>query len=486
LGKGQIKRPEEHPAQRGGCRPVNRKRRCSVKVTKLVGLVAVVWLVALGVAWSEEQASAIRYGADERIREEYFDSLPVKSGAYTRGGENNYFRFRTRVWGEMDLMENVTLRGRLANEFRIWDKPDMSARPQASNWEFPDEVVFDTLYLEARDLLDKKLDVRIGRQDLIYGTGKVILEGTPGDGSRTIYFNAAKAVWKGFKDTAVDVFGIYNPAEDDLAMDLSGDMDAYRNLTVYSTRGGPWADVTESGAGVYVKNKSVKGMPLEVYGLYKQEGDYELTNGTAIGQLDLGTLGFRLMPELAKNVKGNLEVAYQLGERGDQDVQGAMVDASVNCQLPMCEAMKPAVEAELYYLSGDDGDTAKDEGWDPLWARYPQFSELYVFCFDAESAGGRWSNLLTPRLTVTASPAKWLKTTAAVSYLYAPEADGAGGGHTRGWLGQAKAEFTIAEKLLTQKDKLTGHLQVDLLDPGDYYTGDDTGIFARWEMAYAF
>ncbi len=40
--------------------------------------------------------NAFRFGADERVREEYFDHVPSKvdSAAYARGGENNYLRFR--------------------------------------------------------------------------------------------------------------------------------------------------------------------------------------------------------------------------------------------------------------------------------------------------------------------------------------------------------------------------------------------------------
>ena len=36
------------------------------------------------------------------------------------------------------------------------------------------------------------------------------------------------------------------------------------------------------------------------------------------------------------------------------------------------------------------------------------------------------------------------------------------------------------------KDKLTGHLLLDVLDPGDYYTQTKTAIFARWQFMYEF
>jgi hypothetical protein len=35
--------------------------------------------------------------------------------------------------------------------------------------------------------------IKLGRQDLIFGHGWLVLEGTPLDGSRSIYFDAARA-----------------------------------------------------------------------------------------------------------------------------------------------------------------------------------------------------------------------------------------------------------------------------------------------------
>ena len=135
-----------------------------------------------------------RCGADERIRQEYFDHIPISKDppGVTRGGENDYFRFRTRAWVEGDVLPGVTLRARIVNETRAWVYPDMSKSLQRSTYNWPDEWVFDNLYVNWT-LLDDKVAFRVGRQELIYGTGKVILEGTPKDGSRTIYFTAAKA-----------------------------------------------------------------------------------------------------------------------------------------------------------------------------------------------------------------------------------------------------------------------------------------------------
>lgn len=460
-----------------------------MRKTSTMGMLVLLAAVVMSsvVAWgADEPKPAFRWGADERIREEYFDNLPIKNDAVTRGGDNNYFRFRTRVWSEYDPIESVTLRLRVVNEFREWDRPENSPTVQRSSYDFPDEAVFDAMSVEIRDLFNDKLDLKVGRQELIYGTGKVILEGTPKDGSRTIYFNAAKATWKGVKDTTIDLIGIYDPSQDDLAIN-----DADRDLTGFTSNND---DMDESGVVLYLKNQSAPTFPYEVYGIYKRESDWNSISGagtnavtTPIDALDLGTAGFRLLPEFSESLKGNIEVAYQRGERGDQDVSGYMVDAFLTCAVPVMEELKPSVDFGLYYLSGDDPNTEDDEGWNPLWARYPQYSELYVYSFDADGAG-RWSNVSMPHAGMSLSPLKWLKTSAMVGYMFAPESDGPGGGDERGLLAVLKNEFTIGENLLMHKDKLTGHLWLEVLEPGNYYDTqeNDTAVFARWEIAYAF
>lgn len=447
-------------------------------------------------------AMAFRYGGDIRIREVKFDDIPIKADppGVTRGGENHFFRFRTRLWSEVDPIQNVTLRVRAVNEFRAWDKPDASPAAQRSNYDWPDEVVFDNLSVELKGLANDRLDVKVGRQDMIYGNGFLILEGTPKDGSRTIYFNAAKATWKGIPDTTVDLFGIQNRSIDQLAIN-----DADRDLTGFTSAND---DMTEKGLGLYIKNKTAPQFPFEAYLIYKREGKWNqaarkaedgsflppgyawqsLDEGRGIVEnppLNLGTLGTRLMPVFSERLKGNIELAYQVGEREDSDVRGYGIDAFLVYDTPFLTEMKPSVKYGVYYLSGDDPTTEDDEGWNPLWARYPQYSELYIYSYDADAAG-RWGNVMMPHVGVSLSPVKNIKTSAMVAYLRAPEEDGPGGGDERGWLGVVKGEFLIRERLLCKKDKLTGHLWLEVLEPGNYYNVEDTAYFARWQLMYEF
>ncbi len=486
--------PVEEPA----AQPKARKARAAVEKPAPVETAK----PAADVEKPAAQKPTLRWGGDIRIREEMFDNIPIKADppGVTRGGKNDFFRFRTRLWGEADPMPNVTLRARAVNEFRLWHEPDPASPVQRSNYDFPDEVVFDNLSLKISNLAKDRLDITIGRQDLIYGTGFVVLEGTPKDGSRTIYFNAARAVWRHDAKTTVDLFGIWNPSKDQLAINSSD-----RDLTGTTSAND---DMYEKGAGLYLKNKSIEKLPFEAYLIYKREGPWnQAAKKDADGNLlppayawqtlnasrglienpaaNFGTLGVRLMPVLSDCLKANIELAGQIGERGDVDQHGFGMDAFLLYAIPPLKDWKAEARAGLYYLSGDDPKTKDDEGWNPLWARYPQYSELYVYAWDADAAG-RWSNIMMPNVGLSLSPVNWLKLSLFGGYLMAPEEDGPGGGDERGWLGVAKGEFTIRESILGKKDKLTGHLWLEVLEPGDYYKVDDTAWFARWQLAYEF
>ncbi|VGO18447.1 alginate export family protein [Pontiella sulfatireligans] len=417
-----------------------------------------------------KEEDLFKMGGDVRLREVYFNNIPYNIGAQARGGENEFQRYRLRLWGELHPAEDLYFRTRAVYEFRTGSKG--TAR---QGWESEDEIVFDNLFV------DWKLDdiaFRIGRQDLIYGTGKVILDGTPKDGSRTIYFNAAKASYTGIEDTTVDFLAMYMPSEDELAIhgqdrDLIGKTGGYYHGD-------------EVGGGVYAKNQSCEALPFEAYYLIKtQEGEWT-SPATGISHDDevRHTFGTRLMPKFSETLSGNLELAYQTGD----DISAYMIDSLVTLKLTALDDLKASVGLGWYHLSGDDPSSSTDEGWNPLWARWPQYSELYVYSYDTEGAG-RWSNVSMPHIDFSISPFERLKMDFLLGYMFAPEDDGVGGGHNRGLLFTLWNKFTIGEGMFSEKDKLTGHLLIELMQPDDYYSSNqenETAAFIRAELSYAF
>ena len=403
------------------------------------------------------ESKEFKWGGDFRFRTVYFDHIPYANGGEARGGANSFQRYRTRIFGEYHPNENLYFRGRLVNEWRTVQEPD-----GRNSWAAFDETVFDNLFV---DYKHDMFDVRFGRQDMIYGTGKLILDGTPKDGSRTIYFDAAKVAYKGIENTTVDFLAMYTQAHDPLALHT-------QDRDIVGLGPGNAYDGAEAGGAVYIKNKSSETLPWEGYFITKTKEQALPT----IQEIDdpINTVGTRLMPKWADGTfDGNLEMAYQ----STPGMDAFMVDALVNWNI--MEDQKGKLGLGWYHLSED---------WNPVFARWPQYSELYVYSYDTTGAG-QWKNVSMPHIDFSISPMKNYKADFLLGYMFAPEDDGPGTGNTRGLLFTWWNKFTLKEKMLSERDKLTGHVLFELMQPGSYYTAaqrDNTATFLRFELNYAF
>ncbi len=438
-------------------------------------------------------------GGDLRLRQEYYDRIPVRLDppGEARGGLNHYLRVRGRAWGRWRPADDLAFTLRVTEEFRVVRDPKTS-RGIRNAWRWPDEAVVDQLYMEARALGGGPFDLKLGRQDLSYGAGRVIREGTPEDGSRTLFMDAVVLTWKATPATSVDAIGLYNRPENELGFNLEN-----RDLTGLT---GGYNNMTESGGGLYARSQAIETCGVEAYYLFKHQSswtqaarvleDGTLASPTRPGQtldvprrklvnpeLDLHTVGFRLLPKFDDTWDGALEIALQTGESGGRDMRGWMLDAAGNRR--WAASWKPVVTAGCYLLSGDDPGTAEDESWTPPWARNPQSSELLALGFESDGVN-RWTNLSMPHLDVSCAPREWLTITLTAARVGALEADGASGGRDRGLFLAGKAEFRLARNLWRSGDKLSGHLWLEWLEPGDYYRRDESAVFARWELLYAF
>lgn len=403
------------------------------------------------------ESTEFKWGGDFRFRTVYFDNIPYAVGPpEARGGINSFQRYRTRVFGEYHPNENLYFRGRVVNEWRSVQEPDVD-----NGWSAFDETIFDNLFVDYKHDL---FDVRIGRQDMIYGTGKVILDGTPLDGSRTIYFDAAKVSYKGIDNTTVDLLGMYTESHDPLAIHSQD-----RSLVGYT--GG--YDGVEAGGGVYIKNKSYEELPWEGYFITKTKQQLFPT----AQEIDdpINTVGTRLMPKWSDAFDGNLEMAYQ----STPGMDAFMIDALASWHIEGMEDKKACLGLGWYHLSED---------WNPVFARWPQYSELYVYSYDTTGAG-QWKNISMPHIDFSISPLEKYKADFLLGYMLAPEDDGPGNSNVRGLLFTWWNKFTLREKMLSERDKLTGHVLFELVQPGAYYTAaqrDHTATFLRFELNYAF
>ncbi|MEI6647192.1 MAG: alginate export family protein [bacterium] len=445
----------------------------------------------------EGQALSWDAGGDFRIRQEMYDNLPRFA---TQSHNESYFRMRARLWGKVEN-EDFTIYGRLADEFREY----VTAAPRATGpaWNprdyarTPGEVILDNLYLDARDLLWDRVDLRIGRQDLMYGAGRMIFEGTPMDGSRTFFFDAVKAVVKVTEKNTVDVLGFYNSPFTFGAGNPNprggGESLPLNSIETWSTGMAEW------GGALYFKSKEVKQFPFEVYYIYAERSNYELFNGTDKQGRWINTVGLRLMPKITEEFSAEFEGAAQYGQKeSGAEVGGHMAYLGLTYAptLELLGTAKPYATLATLYLSGDPdkkrgtyntGDTEDDRSWDPLWSRYTYFlSEMYAY----QSYYGLcyWSNMIYPNLEVGS---KWPnKHSVFTSFgpMYAAVEDGVGGGDGAlyGYFWRARYDFPLWSKIFGKRGNIFGHVTLEALEPGDYSATDKLAYFARWEVSFAF
>ncbi|MFH1028715.1 MAG: alginate export family protein, partial [Pseudomonadota bacterium] len=142
------------------------------------------------------------YGADFRLRYEYWKGTFDMS---TLGlDDENYLRLKVSLWSRLQLNKKLAAYLKLSTEPKCYISSSNTDNKDLEQ----DEVFFESLYVDVKDAAGIPLDLRIGRQDLRYGDGFLIADGTPVSADRTKYFNAAKATWKITGNNSLDLLYI--------------------------------------------------------------------------------------------------------------------------------------------------------------------------------------------------------------------------------------------------------------------------------------
>jgi hypothetical protein len=415
-------------------------------------------------------------GADIEIKHEYWKNIyDMDSEALDN---RNLFQAVTSPWGQLDFTEDFSLYAKLVNQLTGYSYfAPASTKPtgrEDKEYHFDvEEVAISNLYLDAKNLLGLPLDLRLGRQDFVfqYGEGFVIFDGTPCDGKRTAYFNAAKITFRADEGNSLDFIYINDP-RDDIYLPVMNEDKAPQALTV----------TDEEGYVLYWKNKSLADLALEGYYIYKIE-DSDGGGGLQAQNSKLNTLGsFARYTLSVWTLRG--QFAYQLGDYGVQDREGfggyAYLDRDFK-SLPW----SPKASLGFTYLSGDKQDTGKVEGWNPLFSRYGWFTELYPSSLASDTGlPAYWTNLQLYRIGAVLKPSQKITIYLWQNFLRANEqvtasAVCSGAGRNRGHLSQAKIEYMVNKNA-------TASFEAEYFIPGNFYKGEDAAIFLRTDLTLRF
>ena len=195
-----------------------------------------------------------------RLRYDVTDNLPnAKRG---EADDSNYARIRIRPWIRTTYADyGIFLR--IADEFRYYNRPESNSSKQ----RWPDVLFIDNLYFTANNLFDDALDLKVGRQDMAFGSKRILSDGTGGDGSRSAYFDAVRVTWHADEARSLDAFALYQ-AKKDWMPTLGKEHENGKDPHSYDTTG-YWQD--EFGAGLYWQDRAHKEFGYDAYYVAKSE-----------------------------------------------------------------------------------------------------------------------------------------------------------------------------------------------------------------------
>ena len=389
----------------------------------------------------------------------------------------NYLRYRTRWSTKSKLSEDVDFNTRLVWEFRTWDKP--SSKPQSTDF---DEMIFDHFNLTFKNAFDMPMTLVVGRQDIILGAGWLVLEGTPNDDSRTIYFDAIRGTLACDDNTTLDLIYINQYDDSEKWLKPINDRDA-----TTLTNG-----LDERGAILYLTNKG-DTVTTEAYYIYKEDKQshrgkrFETPAGdpAPAKEAEIHTFGGALSGPLNLDWSYRVEGALQTGRKDKEDLQAYGFNSTLAYNFH--DAANSQLSLDYEYLSGNDPSTNKNEGFDPLWGEYAQKNrggDLPVYIYARETTVAETTNLHRLGVRYEFSPCENWTINPMVNFLWADEnveGDPFGSGKERGQMYSLYLKYQCCKKL-------SAHWLVDYFVPGSFYanTDRDDALFARFNIEYTF
>ena len=255
-----------------------------------------------------------------------------------------------------DVTAKVQLTDQTWGEGVTYDQSSLSATDSAMD-NNSNKVFLDNAYINVKHLLDLPVEGTFGRQNVVYGSGFVLLDGQSQFASTSIYFDGVKLRWNITDQMMFD--GLY--------------MKDQENKVSNGVNFGGGDDITLSGFYFTNKKCPITGMQQELYALNR--------NDETIGK-DIWMYGARLSDKMANGFDYSLEGALQTGKATsseDQEAFGTKLDAGYTFK---DVAWTPRPYVNYTYLSGDgDPNDGKNEQWDVFYGGWPQWGDLLAWKF---------------------------------------------------------------------------------------------------------
>ena len=421
----------------------------------------------------------ITWGGDIRFRNEYVGNQTLNENAVNRGTRGKYVdyqRIRLRWWTTVTPVKDVDLNVRFESEPRHLSDPNGT-----DTWN-KEQAWIDSANVKLTNFLGSPLTMTLGRQDIFLGEGWLVNDGTPIDGTRTYFFDAARFSYE-FKEVKTTADLIYVQQNHRGNAMLPPLLSYKQNVT----------EQDERGLILWVANRSVKNTEINGYYIYKDEDRV-----TGIANSDKGfihTFGGRIKGDLDDHWQYRIEGAHQFGEKNDRRLRAF----GANSQLAYLfkDPLKNQLRLVYEYESGDDPHSrGTDEGFDPLWGRWTRWTYLYtsfVVPGTGEGVVRETTNLHRFGPGWTFSPTDRIECALDYNFLFAATGsmDHAG---PRGTRPAAFGDGLFRGQLITFTVgvNLTRHLKARVINtvffPGGFYSDSrrETACFIRGELYFTW
>lgn len=413
-----------------------------------------------------------RWSADLRIRDEYFNNIMTLDST-APWHEQNYLRYRARWWNVITPVTNFDLNFRLAWEGRYFTEPRAKDNFTGMDWNVG---LIDNLNIRWKNLAGLPLTLTVGRQDILnIGDGWLLVDGTPLDGSGTLYFDAARLTLECTNiQTTIDAVYIDQGARNDRWLPPINRLEKYM------------MEDDERAVVLYGSKKIAKALQTDAFAIYKHTDAVMATGMSG----DLYTLGGLVSGAPGDHWKYKMEGAWQTGHRrdamfADRDVEAFGLNSRVTW-LPG-GSLQPQVRMSYEFLSGDNPNTPGDEMFDLLWGRWPSWSELYIYSYQKETRVLQVNNLcrVGPGWTITL--AKKLDLISDYYLLFSDQDS-----PTRGTpalftqTGNMRGQMITGVLKYRHNEHISMHLWSEFIFPGDYYTHSDLLTFLRADILFTW
>jgi hypothetical protein len=433
----------------------------------IIGLVflAALWTVAWPQAGEKDNTKkppALKFYFWERIRQESSDNVASLNDSGT--DSSAYMRLRTSLGGQWRPNEAWEINFRLTNENRYYMAP--KSDPKLKKNYGVNEVFVDQLNIKWKNPGNLPLTLTVGRQELMLGEGFLIFDGGPLDGSRSAYFNGLRLDYAFKNKSNLCFFFMRQPKTDTLLPRLNDVKQAM-------------VEQEEQGIGFYYSGQ-VKKTALEAYLFRKDTFKADLLPAGA-----LHVAGARMVHPFSAALSLTAEGALQLGKLGDKQRSGLGGYFHLDHKSGWSFPLPGQLTFGGIYLSGDDPATARFEGWDAAFSRWPKWSDSLIYLQAKETRVADWSNFVSIYGLLVFEPLEKVKLHLAWHHLLAAEKTAptpllSGAGRGRGELFIAKITYDIGKNL-------AGRLIWENFRPGNFYfSGASAYSWVQFELFFRF